>query len=103
MTITDATIRVELRYHAQLAAAAERPEHTLSLPPGATVLDAARAACDAHGPRFREILCGPGDTPSPWILIALNDRAITRPATGHPWPALAPGDRLAFLSPISGG
>jgi len=90
-------MRIEIEYTAQLADAAGATGQTLTLPEGATLADLCRTLADAHGDALANTL-GNAGTPHPWILTAVNDKA-TRDAT-HP---LRDGDRVSFLSPISGG
>lgn len=90
-------MRIEIEFTAQLADAAGATSQSVDLPEDATLADLCRTLADAHADALANALDDAG-TPHPWILTAVNDKA-TRDAA-HP---LRDGDRVSFLSPISGG
>ena len=90
---------VRVEFFAQARDAAGRSGESVPLAENATLLDLARTLATKHGPRLGQLLLGPDGGLSRHVLFTVADSHVSRGATL----ALADGDRVTIVPPISGG
>jgi molybdopterin converting factor small subunit len=86
---------IDVSYFAQAALATGCTSEQLE---ASTLDELLRAVHVRHGSAIDDLICDVHGTLVPWIVIDLNGAAVR--SSGQ---SLANGDRVRFLSPISGG
>lgn len=89
-------MQIRVEYVAQVRTSAGVESEELSVPDGATVQQLVGVMCETH-PGLDKVLCGPDGGLHASILVFRGEDPC------EPSTELADGDRLTFLSPISGG
>lgn len=96
----DESLRVEVtvEYAAQVKRATGIASETIKLDPDNSIQQLAASIVEKHGDEARRVLLDSGGILQPSILIFVDDEQVRDPST-----KLANGQRVTFLSPISGG
>lgn len=86
---------IDVAYFAQAAAATGTSEESFEADELGGLL---REIAARHGDAITELICDGSGTLVPWVLVDINGTLVRDQS--H---ALAKGDRVRFISPISGG
>ena len=89
-------MEITVAFTTQLKAALGKAEQSVSMPDGATVLDAIKLLCSEHPDAFSSLVMANGEL-LPSVLLSLNDQQVDADHT------LNDGDVVTLLSAISGG
>ncbi|MFQ5730598.1 MAG: MoaD/ThiS family protein [Planctomycetaceae bacterium] len=92
-------MQINVEYSAQVKRAAGVGRERVELAGPATLGDLAACVADLHGDELKAVLLDGDGNVHPSILVFVGDEQV-RAGDGC---ALADGDVVAFLSPISGG
>jgi molybdopterin converting factor small subunit len=92
-------MQITVEFAAQAKAAAGTETENIVVAPSSGVQDVAETVCQKFGEKLRAILMDAQGKLHRSILVSVNDYHIFH----HENPNLKDGDRLIFLSPVSGG
>jgi molybdopterin converting factor small subunit len=92
-------MQVTIQYSGQLKLAVGLADERLELPEGATLEELVRELAERHDNGARRFFVDEAGAPQPTLMLVVNNRQV--PAGTRQ--ALADGDEVMLLQPISGG